>query len=79
MAGAFAASAWSTFTGRGEVYYDSVTMFVALLLVARYCEHRARAKAARAIESVARELPATAERLRGSAVETVAAHRARHR
>ena len=62
VAGAFAASAWSTFTGHGEVYYDSVTMFVALLLVARYCEHRARAKAARAIESVA----ARAARHRGS-------------
>jgi len=73
VAGAFAASAWSTFTGRGDVYYDSVTMFVALLLVARFCEHRARAKAARTIESVARELPSTADRLRGSAIDTVAA------
>jgi Cu2+-exporting ATPase len=74
VAGAFAASAWSTFTGQGAVYYDSVTMFVALLLVARYCEHRARAKATRTIESVARELPATADRLRGAAVEIVPAH-----
>jgi Cu2+-exporting ATPase len=74
VAGAFAASAWSTFAGHGEVYYDSVTMFVALLLVARYLEHRARVKAARTIESVARELPATAERWRGREVETVPAN-----
>ena len=72
VAGAFAASVWSTVAGSGEVYYDSVTMFVALLLVARFFEHRARAKAARTIESVARELPATADRLRAGGVETVA-------
>jgi Cu2+-exporting ATPase len=60
---AFAASAWATVTGQGAVYFDSVTMFVALLLVARYAELRAREKAAGAIESVARELPPTASRL----------------
>ncbi len=74
VAGAFAASAWATVTGQGSVYYDSVTMFVALLLVARFFELRARARAARTIESVAHELPATAERVRGNACETVAAH-----
>ena len=73
VAGAFAASAWATVTGRGDVYYDSVTMFVALLLVARYFEHRARAGATRTIETVARELPATADVLRGGSVSTVAA------
>ena len=42
-----AASAWATFAARGAVYYDSVTMFVALLLVARYVELRARAAGGR--------------------------------
>lgn len=74
VAGALVASAWATFTGHGHVYYDSVTMFVALLLVARFFELRARARAARTIEGVARELPATADRLRGADIETVAAH-----
>ncbi|MFO1302251.1 MAG: heavy metal translocating P-type ATPase [Burkholderiales bacterium] len=74
VAGAFAASAWATVTGAGSVYYDSVTMFVALLLVARFFELRARARAARTIESVARELPATADRLRDGTCETVSAH-----
>jgi len=73
VAGAFAASAWATVAGRGEVYYDSVTMFVALLLVARYAELQARSRAARTIEGVVRELPPTADRLRGNAVETIAA------
>jgi Cu2+-exporting ATPase len=61
--GAFAASAWATVSGHGVVYFDSVTMFIALLLVARYAEFRAREKAARAIERVARELPPTAARM----------------
>ncbi|MBO9353493.1 hypothetical protein GG851_05760 [Bordetella petrii] len=33
---AFVPSVHATFTGRGEVYFDSVTMFVAFLLTARY-------------------------------------------
>ena len=62
IAAAFGASAWATFTGRGTVYYDSVTMFIALLLVARYLELVARQKAGAAIEDVARARPAVAER-----------------
>ena len=60
---AFAASAWATFTGSGVVYYDSVTMFIALLLLARFGELVARQKAGAAIELVARQRPAVAERL----------------
>ncbi len=60
---AFAASAWTTFTGSGAVYYDSVTMFIALLLIARYGELVARQKAGAAIELVARQRPAIAERI----------------
>ncbi|HEY1461246.1 MAG TPA: heavy metal translocating P-type ATPase [Casimicrobiaceae bacterium] len=63
IAAAFIASAWSTLGGGGPVYYDSVTMFVALLLVGRLFELRSRQVAAEAIESVTRELPALAERL----------------
>jgi Cu2+-exporting ATPase len=63
LAAAFAASAWSTLVAGGPVYYDSVTMFVALLLVARYVELAARQRAGEAIESVARARPALAERL----------------
>ncbi|GIK84750.1 MAG: copper-translocating P-type ATPase [Betaproteobacteria bacterium] len=63
LAAAFAASAWSTLGAGGPVYYDSVTMFIALLLVARYVELAARHRAAEAIEGVARARPAVAERL----------------
>ena len=78
VAGAFAASAWSMVTGRGAVYFDSMTMFVALLLVARFAEHLARAKAARS-DRARRARPAAdggppAAAIRRSRRSTVAAH-----
>jgi len=57
VAGAFAWSAWATISGTGPVYFDSVTMFVALVLVARFVEWQARASAGDALESIAREMP----------------------
>lgn len=47
-----------------EVYFDSLTMFVALLLLARWFELGARHRAAESLEAVAGALPASAERLR---------------
>ncbi|WP_398304945.1 heavy metal translocating P-type ATPase [Zoogloea sp.] len=60
---AFVASCWATFTGRGEVYFDSVTMFVFFLLCGRYVEMLARQKAVRGVEELGKALPAFAERL----------------
>ncbi len=60
---AFIASAWATIAGQGEVYFDSVTMFVFLLLASRYFELRARQKAASAADRLARQLPELAERI----------------
>ena len=60
---AFAASLWATLAGMGEVYFDSVTMFVFLLLGGRYLEMLARHKSVRAIERIGRAQPAFAERL----------------
>ncbi|MBM3392708.1 MAG: heavy metal translocating P-type ATPase [Betaproteobacteria bacterium] len=60
---AFLASLWATLVGAGEVYFDSVTMFVFLLLGGRYLEMLARHKSVRAIERVGRALPAFADRL----------------
>lgn len=42
MVAAFIPSAIATLSGHGEVYFDSVTMFIAFLLTARYFETRAR-------------------------------------
>ena len=60
---AFGASAAATLTGAGEVYFDSVSMFVFLLLGARYLELTARVRAAAEQERLVKLTPATAERL----------------
>ncbi len=57
VGGAFLASVVATLTGEGAVYYDSVTMFVALVLTARFIELQVRGKAAAAVESLARDVP----------------------
>ena len=76
---AFAASLAATFRGAGDVYYDSITMFVFLLLGSRYLEMTARARAARAQQSLVKRVPAVAERLAGpdGGVEMVAVARLR--
>ena len=60
---AFAASAWATITGRGEVYFDSVTMFIFLLLGARYLEWIARRRAGRALDAITSATPERVTRL----------------
>ncbi|MFA4969742.1 MAG: heavy metal translocating P-type ATPase [Sulfuritalea sp.] len=60
---AFAASVWATLSAAGEVYFDSVTMFVFFLLSGRYLEMMARQRAARSVETLARAIPAFATRL----------------
>src|SRR5437763_5695330 len=63
VAAAFGASMIATVNGGGAVYYDSVTMFVALLSLARWLETVARHRAGAALEAAARSTPAVAERL----------------
>jgi Cu2+-exporting ATPase len=63
IAVAFAASAWATVAGRGEVYFDSITMFVFLLLAARYLESAARARAAESQRRLLAHAPAVADRI----------------
>jgi len=59
----FVASTLATVTGEGHVYFDSITMFVFLLLGARFLESRARSRAARAMERLAPTLPPLVERI----------------
>ncbi len=60
---AFVASVWATLAGGGEVYFDSVTMFVFFLLCGRYLEMIARQSAVRGVEHIARVMPAFAWKL----------------
>ncbi len=68
---AFAASVWYTWQGGGEVYYDSVTMFVFFLLTGRFLEMTARHRAGQISEALVRMLPATATRLDADGSESV--------
>ncbi|MBI3042536.1 MAG: cadmium-translocating P-type ATPase [Betaproteobacteria bacterium] len=63
IAAAFIASAYATVRGAGEVYFDSISMFVFLLLGARFLEASARSKAADAQQRLVKHMPAVAERL----------------
>ena len=60
---AFLASCWATFVQAGEVYFDSVTMFIFFLLGGRYLEMTARQKALSVTEALARLLPAFAQKM----------------
>ncbi|HJV53428.1 MAG TPA: heavy metal translocating P-type ATPase [Noviherbaspirillum sp.] len=77
IAAAFGGSVMATIHGQGDVYFDSVTMFIFLLLCSRYLELVARRKAASALEKLQRALPASAARLtawpEGRDTETVPA------
>lgn len=59
---AFGGSAWATWTGTGAVYFESVAMFVFLLLCARFLESRARQRSIATIEALSRSMPELAER-----------------
>ena len=60
---AFLASVWATLTASGEVYFDSVTMFVFFLLGGRYLEMTARQRAVSVTEALAKLMPAFAARV----------------
>ncbi|PWV61710.1 Cu2+-exporting ATPase [Plasticicumulans acidivorans] len=67
------ASIWFTLMGGGEVYYDSVTMFVFFLLSGRFLEMAARHRCAQVSEELSRILPATASRIDADGNEEVVA------
>lgn len=62
---AFVGSVHALLISHGDVYFDSVTMFVFLLLGSRYLELGARRKAAGALERLQQGLPPSALRLSG--------------
>lgn len=60
---AFGGSFYATVRSHGDVYFDSVVMFVFFLLLARFFEFTARARHARVAESLITAPPATATRI----------------
>jgi len=72
---AFAASLAATVRAAGDVYYDSISMFVFLLLGARFLDSSMRARATRMQQRLARLAPAVANRIvdrRTGATEIIA-------
>ena len=60
IGGGFIGSVVATVRGSGDVYFDSVTMFIFLLLCSRYLELVARRRAAGSLETMQHALPASA-------------------
>jgi len=60
---AFSASSWATLSQQGEVYFESVSMFTFLLLVGKFLEFRARARAAEVSANLLKLMPMTATKL----------------
>ncbi|MDN4058181.1 heavy metal translocating P-type ATPase [Massilia sp. YIM B02769] len=81
IAAAFIGSTVALVHGAGEVWFDSITMFIFLLLGSRYLELTARRRAARALETLQEGMPASAARMPGypaaRGTELVAAARLR--
>ena len=63
---AFLASAFATVSGEGEIWFDSVAMFVTLLGGARYLELVARRRSTATVRALARAAPLVAIRVRQS-------------
>lgn len=64
LGAAFGASVLATVAGRGEVYFDTIVMFVFLVLLARRLEARGRWRAAAPLDRLARITPRIARRLK---------------
>ena len=60
---AWFASCWSTVSGHGEVYFDSVSMFVFFLLTGRYLQMIAVHRSGRVLEERLKSKPETAIKL----------------
>jgi Cu2+-exporting ATPase len=63
LTAAYSGSLYTTITGHGEVYYDSIAMFVFFLLLARRFELGGKLAAADHLERLARVIPGTAQRV----------------
>ncbi|MGB5518912.1 MAG: heavy metal translocating P-type ATPase [Gammaproteobacteria bacterium] len=63
LSAAYAGSLYATITADGEVYFDSIAMFVFFLLLARRYELGGKLRAAHHLDRLARITPRTAERI----------------
>ena len=71
LAAGLLGGAWNTLHGIGEVYFDSVTTLVFLLLVGRTLQERQQRKAFDAVAMLSALTPRTARRLEGAELREV--------
>lgn len=71
LIGAYSLSCYNTVLGQGEVYFDSVGMFVFLLLVARHWQTRGQVMAADRLRRLMSAQPLTAHRERAGRLQEV--------
>jgi Cu2+-exporting ATPase len=70
---AYAASVWNAIVVRsGEVYFDSVTMFVFFLTLSRFIHAQAQRRTVTVSDALAKQMPALAHRLGVSGLEDIA-------
>lgn len=69
--GTYFAGIKATITQTGEVYYESICMFVFLLLLSRFLEHRSRQRAAQISANMMQHIPVTANRIEPESGDTV--------
>lgn len=67
----FSSSAWNTVRGRGDIYFDSITVLVFLLLVGRYLQQNHHRRATRAAELIAALAPDRAHLVQGDETHEV--------
>jgi len=69
---AYGASVWNTFSSAGgEVYFDSVTMFIFFLTLGRFVQMSVRQHTAGVTDALARQLPSVAHRIGANGSEDV--------
>jgi len=77
IAAAFVASARAVWLNHGEIYFDSIAMFVLFLGLTRFLEMRSRHRSGDHVQALSQLLPDTATRLIDEEPETVALDRLR--
>ncbi|HEU4603414.1 MAG TPA: heavy metal translocating P-type ATPase, partial [Steroidobacteraceae bacterium] len=69
---AYGASVWNALvSGRGEVYFDSVTMFVFFLTLSRFIHVQAQRRTVTVTDALAKQMPTLAHRIGNRGVEDI--------
>jgi len=64
-------SVFNTYTGHGDVYFDSVAMFTFFLLLSRWFQHKTKLKASEYQQKLAKTLPDIAHKLGKEEIELI--------